>query len=74
MDIVLIYGGRSGEHEISLISAAAIARRLNRSHQVKLVSVSKDGKWYLEEDSVLEGIRKDPAAALAVHPDEARLV
>ena len=26
MNIAIIYGGRSGEHEISLISAAAIAR------------------------------------------------
>ena len=74
MNVVLIYGGRSGEHEISLISAAAVARNLNGAHQVTLISVDKAGRWYLEEDSVLEGIRKDPAAALAVHPDEARLV
>ena len=26
MKITLIYGGKSGEHEISLVSAAAIAR------------------------------------------------
>ena len=27
MNIALIYGGRSGEHEISLISAASIAKK-----------------------------------------------
>ena len=53
MNIVLLYGGRSGEHEISLISAAAVARGLNKAHHVQLVSVAKDGSWYLEDDAVV---------------------
>lgn len=72
MNIVLLYGGRSGEHEISLISAAAVVRGLDKAHSVKLISVAKDGKWYLEADSLLEEIRAQPEAALAVHPDPAR--
>ncbi|MCR5620961.1 MAG: D-alanine--D-alanine ligase [Treponema sp.] len=72
MNIVLLYGGRSGEHEISLISAAAVVRGLDKAHSAKLISVAKDGKWYLEADSLLEEIRAQPEAALAVHPDPAR--
>ncbi|MBP5465013.1 MAG: D-alanine--D-alanine ligase, partial [Treponema sp.] len=74
MNIVLLYGGRSGEHEISLISAAAVARNLNRAHAVTLISVAKDGKWYLEDDTVLEQLRAKAEAVLAVHPDSTRQV
>ncbi|MBQ6567872.1 MAG: D-alanine--D-alanine ligase [Treponema sp.] len=74
MNIVLLYGGRSGEHEISLISAAAVARGLDKAHTVALVSVGKDGKWYLEEDSVLGQLRADPKAELSVHADKSRQV
>ena len=74
MNIVLLYGGRSGEHEISLISAAAVARGLDKSHSVILISVDKDGKWYLEADSLLDDLRAKPEAALSVHPDKTRQV
>lgn len=74
MNIVLLYGGRSGEHEISLISAAAVARGLNKAHHVQLVSVAKDGSWYLEDDAVLEELRAKAEAVLAVHPDSKRQV
>ena len=33
MNIAVIYGGRSGEHEVSLISAAAVARNI-KNHNV----------------------------------------
>ena len=74
MNVVLIYGGRSGEHEISLISAAAVARNLNKTHKVYLVCVAKDGKWYLEPDSVLEDLRSGKKKNLEVHADSARQV
>ncbi len=74
MNVVILYGGRSGEHEISLISASAVARNLNKSHTLTLISVSKDGKWYLEEDSLLQELRANPSATLSVHPQEERRV
>lgn len=70
MNIILMYGGRSGEHEISIISCTSVARNISDSHNVKLISVSKDGKWYLEDDSLLETVRKNPEAKLSIHPDE----
>ncbi len=74
MNIVLLYGGKSGEHEISLLSCAAIARNMNPRNSVKLVSITKDGRWYLEEDKMLEELRKNPEASLSIHPIEKRRV
>lgn len=53
--IVILYGGRSGEHEVSLVSAASIVRHLDASlFEPVLVGASKEGEWYLQEGSVAE--------------------
>ena len=53
--IVILYGGRSGEHEVSLVSAASIVRHLDASlFEPILVGASKEGEWYLQEGSVAE--------------------
>ena len=70
MNIVLMYGGRSGEHEISLLSCASVARNVSSKHNVKLISVDKDGKWYLEDDSVLKELKNDSKAVLKVHANK----
>ena len=67
MNVVLIYGGKSGEHEISLMSATSIARNISASHSVTLVSVSKQGKWHLENNELLEKVRNDSSATLSVN-------
>ncbi|MBD5409021.1 MAG: D-alanine--D-alanine ligase [Treponema sp.] len=51
MNVAVMYGGRSGEHEISLVSAAAIARGLGKNHTVTLIGIASDGKWYLQPES-----------------------
>ena len=71
MTIAVLYGGKSGEHEISLVSAAAIARNIDAAkHQVKLIGITKDGRWFLQDQEELARIRKDEKAALAVREDE----
>lgn len=63
MIIALIYGGKSGEHEISLVSASAIARNINtKKHELLLIGITKDGKWFFQEDSELERIKADEHA------------
>ncbi len=48
--MVILFGGRSGEHEVSLMSAASIVRHLDRSRfEAVLVGVSKDGEWLLQD-------------------------
>ncbi|MGI6227224.1 MAG: D-alanine--D-alanine ligase family protein [Peptococcales bacterium] len=43
----LLFGGRSGEHEVSLNSAFAIANALNpEKYSVIPIAIGKNGKWY----------------------------
>ncbi|MBY0370880.1 D-alanine--D-alanine ligase A, partial [bacterium] len=49
--VLLLCGGRSAEHEISLISAKGILGALDRTQfSPVLVGVAKDGTWYLEDE------------------------
>ncbi|HAK68854.1 MAG TPA: D-alanine--D-alanine ligase A [Treponema sp.] len=70
MNVVLIYGGRSGEHEISLVSCSAVARNISEKHNVKLISIDKDGRWYAQKDSVLADLKSNPRAMLEINADE----
>ncbi len=50
--VLLLCGGRSAEHEISLISAKGILGALDRTrYRPVLVGVAKDGTWYAEEEN-----------------------
>ena len=42
----VVFGGRSGEHEISILSAQCVLRALDRSrYEVVPIAITKDGKW-----------------------------
>lgn len=46
LNVAVVYGGRSGEHEISVRSAKSIIAGLDRErYEVHEYFVSKDGKW-----------------------------
>jgi D-alanine-D-alanine ligase len=68
----VIYGGRSGEHEVSVVSAASIFRHLDRSrYQPVPIRIDKDGRWVLgakEPTAISAGDVQDngPAATLQV--------
>ena len=66
MNIAIIYGGRSGEHEISLISAAAIARAVGKNHSVTLIGITKKGEWYLQDSEEYERICKEQDSPLTI--------
>ncbi len=74
MNIVIIYGGRSGEHEISLVSASFFVRNASPKHDLTLISISKSGAWYLEDKSEIDRIRSDNSYKLSVHADESKRV
>jgi D-alanine-D-alanine ligase len=60
--IVILYGGRSGEHEVSLISAASIVRHLDMSlFEPILVGATKEGEWFLQDASAAERARATDA-------------
>jgi D-alanine-D-alanine ligase len=42
----LIFGGRSAEHEVSLMSARSVMKAINREkYDVTLIGITKEGKW-----------------------------
>jgi D-alanine-D-alanine ligase len=44
--IGVIFGGRSGEHEVSLVSAASVIRALDPGkYEVVPIGIAKDGRW-----------------------------
>ncbi len=46
ISVALIFGGRSAEHEISLISASAVHRNLDRKRfEVRSIYITRDGLW-----------------------------
>ncbi len=53
--VAVLFGGRSGEHEISLRSAASVIRNLDRSRfEIVPVAIDKQGCWHLVEALVAE--------------------
>jgi D-alanine-D-alanine ligase len=48
--IGVLYGGRSGEHEVSLASAAAVFANLDRNRYEPVpIRIEKDGRWSIAE-------------------------
>ena len=44
----IVYGGRSGEHEVSIASAASIFKHLDRTRYEPVpIRIEKDGRWIL---------------------------
>lgn len=53
--VMVLYGGRSGEHEISLRSAASVIRFLDpQRYEVLPIAIDKQGKWLLNDISLIE--------------------
>ncbi|NLM01252.1 MAG: D-alanine--D-alanine ligase [Treponema sp.] len=75
MNVTILYGGKSGEHEVSLVSAASVARNIDsKKHKINLIGITKNGKWFLQNDNELERIKKDTSSSLKIIEDEKRLV
>jgi len=46
----VLYGGRSGEHDVSRCSAASVVSFLDRSkYEVIAIGIDRDGRWYVQE-------------------------
>lgn len=52
--VLVIYGGKSAEHEVSCRSAAFLLKNLNPiKYEVEAVAVNKAGKWLKQETAIL---------------------
>jgi D-alanine-D-alanine ligase len=46
----IIYGGRSGEHEVSIASAAAVVQNLDKQRYEAIpIRIGKDGRWIIAD-------------------------
>jgi D-alanine-D-alanine ligase len=49
LKICVLYGGRSGEHEVSLRSAASVVKNLDPArYEITAVGIDKTGRWHLQ--------------------------
>jgi len=50
--IGILFGGRSGEHEVSLLSAASILKAIDRTkYDVTPVGITREGRWVTSQDA-----------------------
>jgi D-alanine-D-alanine ligase len=48
LKVAVLFGGKSGEHEVSLLSAASVLKAMDRTkYDVTLIGIGKDGRWLL---------------------------
>ena len=50
--IGILFGGRSGEHEVSLLSAASVLKAIDKKkYEVVPIGITKDGQWVMAADA-----------------------
>src|SRR5260370_28614739 len=48
----ILFGGRSGEHEVSLLSAASVLNAIDKDqYEVVPIGITKDGRWVTSGDA-----------------------
>ena len=75
----ILFGGRSGEHEVSLLSAASVVNAIDKTkYEVVPIGITKDGRWLTAEhaERLLKGKDEDAAGVGArtpqLHPTHLR--
>jgi D-alanine-D-alanine ligase len=64
----ILFGGRSGEHEVSLLSAASVLNAIDRTkYEVVPIGIAKDGRWLTAEhaERLLKGEKSADKPALS---------
>lgn len=74
LKVGILFGGRSGEHEVSLLSAASVLNAIDRTkYDVVPIGISKEGRWLTSGESqrLLEGksARENPRQLRAGDPE-----
>ena len=62
----ILFGGRSGEHEVSLLSAASVVNAIDKTkYEVVPIGITKDGRWLTAEhaERLLKGKGADGVSA-----------
>src|ERR1051326_8624307 len=74
----VIFGGRSGEHEVSLVSAASVMRALDpEKYEAVPIGIAKDGRWLAgttAQKMLPEVLKSGQHVTLPADPGSAALV
>jgi D-alanine-D-alanine ligase len=74
----VLFGGRSGEHEVSLASAASVIRELDpEKYEAVPIGISKDGRWLVgsgAQKMLPEVLKTGRRVVLPADPNAAALV
>ena len=74
LSVGILFGGRSGEHEVSLLSAASVLKAIDRQRfDVVPIGITKEGRWLAAGDAhgLLAGDRSAVARRLRAGDPEA---
>jgi D-alanine-D-alanine ligase len=67
----ILFGGRSGEHEVSLLSAASVLKAIDKTkYEVMPIGITKEGRWLTEAHA--ERLLRGEQAHAAAHPESER--
>lgn len=74
----VLFGGRSGEHEVSLVSAASIIRGLDpQKYEAVPIGITKEGHWLIGEGAqkmLPEVLRTGQRVIMSADPTESALM
>ena len=75
MKLGIFFGGRSGEHEVSLMSATSVINAIDKEkYEIVMIGITKEGKWLLYDgpaEHIEDGSWQEEAeAALAADPEK----
>jgi len=68
----VLFGGRSGEHEVSLLSAASVLQHIDKNkYDVVPIGITKEGRWLTaaHAERLLRGHKKDEKHLRAGDPE-----
>ena len=83
LKVAVLFGGESGEHEVSIVSATSVYKALDKSkYEVHLIGIDKSGRWLVPQDSQLLANSRNPRLiqlnqepnTMVLAPDQMNLV
>lgn len=67
LNVAVVFGGKSGEHEVSLMSATNVIKAMDKEkYNIYMIGITKQGKWMAyngEVDKIIDGSWEKEAAA-----------
>src|ERR1700746_3254926 len=76
--IGVVFGGRSGEHEVSLASAASVIRALDpEKYEAVPIGITKDGRWLIRtggQKMLSESVKSGERVSMPPDPTVGALV